>query len=77
MIIGTNQSGDTTITIRKKPPPPDRPPTGFGNPGDAGASTGSSSSTSTTGTSQGPAGAPVSVTQPSSAAQAFKQYGRF
>ena len=84
---GTSEEADKAIDKinRKKDDDKDDGGTGGGgivigpNPGDAGGTTtySSGSSASSTGQSVGPAGAPVSVTQPSSAAESFKQYGRF
>jgi hypothetical protein len=84
---GTSEEADKAIDKinRKKDDDKDDGGTGGGgivigpNPGDAGGTTtySSGSSAPSTGQSVGPAGAPVSVTQPSSAAESFRQYGRF
>ena len=63
--FGTSDSGSNNTD--------NTPPTGFGNPGDAGGSTSSGSSNNYPNTP--PPGTPSSP--PSSAGEAFKRYGRF
>ena len=67
-VIGTSQSGDTKVTLKKKPPKDKKKKIVKGpNPGDAGGTStySSGSSSQPTGQSVGPVGAPVSVTYPS------------
>jgi len=63
--FGTSDSGSNNTD--------NTPPTGFGNPGDAGGSTAGTGQSA----NQGPAGGPPPPSTPSSAGEAFKQYGRF